>query len=92
MALTTVTANGTVTVSDLVPGGRYVAHAAGTYGGGTMTIKWSDGTNDTAFPSGELTASGALEIIVPLSTVKFVLSGATNPSIIVGITPVTQRT
>ena len=91
MAYTNITADGTTTISDLRPGGQYVWHIGGTFGGGTATLSWYDGTNTIAFSGAALTTGGAVTFYSPTSTVMVVLVGATNPDIIFGITPVTMR-
>lgn len=77
--ITTISANGTTTVN--VPEGKYVIHVAGTWGSGTLSIKWYDGTTAVEFPSGSLTANGLLEVSNGTGIIQFVLSGATNPSL-----------
>lgn len=79
-----INANGTNFIS--VDAGReYVISAAGTFGGGTLTPKWSDGTTDVAIagPSGDLalTAGAAYAVVAPTSTLKLVLAGASSPNI-----------
>lgn len=79
-----LTANGTTTLV-VDPGQDYVLSLAGTFGSGTVTPKWSDGTTDVTVvgPSGDLaiTAGAAYVITSPSSILKLVLSGATNPNI-----------
>jgi hypothetical protein len=83
-----LTANGTTLIS-VDPGQEYVLSAAGNFGGGTLTPKWSDGTSDVTVvgPSGDLalTAGAAYIIVAPTSSMKLVLSGGSSPSINVSI-------
>jgi hypothetical protein len=79
-----ITTNGT----SLIPvdaGQEYVLSVAGTFGGGTITPKWSDGTNDVTIvgPAGDLalTAGAAYVVVAPASSLKLVLTGASNPNI-----------
>jgi hypothetical protein len=53
-------------------GARYVFSIAGTWDSMTATLQWSDGTNNVAFPSGALTANGALEVVAPTNIIKLV--------------------
>jgi hypothetical protein len=79
-----INANGTTSLS-MEAGKEYVLSAAGTFGGGTLTPKWSDGTTDTTVvgPSGDLalTAGSAYVVVAPTSSLKLVLTGASSPSI-----------
>lgn len=62
--------------------------AAGTFGGGTLSIRWkAEPQTAVEYPDGSLTASGGLVIAVA-GRVDLVLSGATNPSISVVVTPI----
>jgi hypothetical protein len=84
-----LTANGITPVA--VDAGReYVISAAGTFGGGTLTPKWSDGVNDVTVtgPSGDitLTGAGAYIVVVPTGLLKIVLTGAASPSITASVT------
>jgi hypothetical protein len=83
-----ITTNGTTTI-DVDSGREYVLSASGTFGGGTLTPKWSDGTTDVtiAGAAGDIamTAGGAYVIIAPDSFLRIVLAGATSPNIKVNI-------
>lgn len=68
------------------PGRSYAFAASGTFGGGTLTLKWSiDGTTFVPFNDGvsdvALTAAGGREVIAPGRKVRVTLSGATSPDI-----------
>lgn len=89
---TAITADGTTSFTNLRPGGRYVLWAVGTsFGSGTLTINWSDGTTAVQFTNGSLTANGAIEVVMPLNQVDFVMTGSSSPSVTVGVTPVLDR-
>lgn len=79
-----ITADGTYTVSTL-PGKRYVFSAAGTFGSGTLAIKWNDGTTATAFSNSPATAAETWTFTAPSRQVDLVLSGSTAADITVGI-------
>lgn len=76
-----LTADGTTTVN--LPGGEYAVTAAGTWGSGTLAIKWNDGTNSVTYPDGSLTADGGLIIAVGTGKIDLVLSGSSSPDLIV---------
>jgi hypothetical protein len=86
----TITANGTNTFQTTM-GKQYAFKAAGTFGGGTVSLQWTDGTNDVEYPDGSFTADGAVEFLAIGSPTKVVLSGATTPSIITDVIPVSYR-
>ena len=77
----TLAANGTTSIN--LPAGEFSVHVAGTWGGGTLSIQWDDGTNSVEYSNGSLTADGQATIPVGTGKVSFVLSGATGPSLIV---------
>lgn len=77
----TITANGTTSIE--TEPGQYAIHAGGTWGSGTLSVQWNDGTNAAQFPSGSLTADGLVTVSTGVSQIDLVLSGATGPSIIV---------
>ena len=82
-----ITADGTYTVTT-TPGKRYVFSASGTFGSGSLAINWTDSAGtSTAFANSPATAAETWTFTAPTSTVSLVLSGSTNPSITVGITP-----
>ena len=87
---TNLTADGTTEFRTGV-GKNYLFTVAGTFGSGTVTLQWTDGTNDVAYPDGALTADGGIEFSSVSNPTKVVLSGATNPNILVNIVPVSQR-
>ena len=90
MAQTTITVDGTTTFPTTV-GKQYAFKAAGTFGSGTLSLQWTDGTNDVEYPDGSFTADGAVEFLALSSPTKAVLSGATTPSIIIDVIPVSYR-
>ena len=73
--MATIIESTTDTVSNLNPGGSYVIGIAGTWDGMTATLKWSDGTNDVAFPSAGFTSDAGLQFVTPTDVVK-VVTGA----------------
>ena len=79
-----INTNGTTIIS-VEAGREYVLSAAGTFGGGTLTPKWSDGTSDVtiAGPSGDLalTAGASYIVVAPTTTLKLILAGGSSPSI-----------
>lgn len=77
----TITANGTTSVT--IEPGEFAIHAGGTWGGGTLSIQWNDGTSAAEFPSGSFTDNGGLIVGSGVAQIDLVLSGATSPSIIV---------
>ena len=77
--MATIVESTTDTVSNLNPGGSYVIGIAGTWDGMTATLKWSDGTNDVAFPSAGFQADAGLQFVSPTDIVKVVTGAdATN--------------
>jgi hypothetical protein len=83
-----ITANGTNVIS-VEPGREYVLSAAGTFGGGTLTPKWSLGGSDVDIigPAGALAFTGgaAYVVVAPTSSLKLVLAGASSPNINVNV-------
>lgn len=73
------------------PGREYAFSASGTFGSGTLTLQWGDGTAYTAFKDSggdvALTAAGARVVVAPTRTVRFALTGATTPSINANLVP-----
>lgn len=63
--------------------GRYTFAALGNFGGGTLTVRFSDGTDFAVFieDSNPLTANGGFSFDLPTEYVEFSLAGATNPNI-----------
>jgi len=75
------------------PGHSYAFAAAGTFGGGILTLKWSiDGTSFVPFNDGisdvALTAAGGREVIAPGRKVRATLAGATSPDVDIELSPV----
>jgi hypothetical protein len=54
----------------VLPGETYVFSPAGTWDSMTGTLKWSDGITDVDIQT--FTADGAVEVIAPTTTLKFV--------------------
>jgi hypothetical protein len=80
-----IEADGTYTVA-VIPGHRYVFAAAGTFGGGSLAIKWLDARgNAVAFEDSPLTAAGTFAVYAPTPVVQLILSGATDPAITVSL-------
>jgi len=86
-----ITSDGTYTVTTQ-PGQRYVFSASGTFGGGSLAIQWNDGTTATAFANSPATAAETWTFTAPSKQVDLVLSGATDPSITIGLTLATGNT
>lgn len=74
-----ITANGTQKLS-LAPG-EWAFQVAGTFGSGTLAIKWTDGENVVAYPDASFTAAGGVVVAVGAADVVIALSGATNPDL-----------
>lgn len=81
----TLTSDGNTEIAT-EPGKDYVFSAAGTFGGGTLALQWSDGTNWVTFQDSSgniaLTAAGGRLVIAPGRKVRLALSGSSSPSII----------
>lgn len=84
----TITADGTSTVK--TKPGEYAIHVGGSFGGGTLSIQWSDGVNSVAFPDGSLTAAGGIVVSVGVPYVDFVLTGATSPDLDITINQISR--
>lgn len=83
-----ITADGTYT-TPITPGKYYSFGTAGTWGSGSLAIKWTDGAgNSVALPDSPLTSDGGFVFCAPTPTLTLVLSGATNPSLTVSIATV----
>lgn len=82
-----ITSDGTYTLGGLEPH-RYVIAAAGAFGGGSLAVNWSDGTNSVPFDESPLTASGGFEASIPGNRLSFVLTGSTAPSITITATSI----
>ena len=71
------------------PGGEGEFWAAGTGGGGTLTLKRSDGTTIVPIGTGSnlaaMTDSGSIRFAAAKCTLSFVLTGATNPNIVFNV-------
>lgn len=80
-----ITADGTYSVTTY-PGKFYVFSAAGTFGGGSLAVKWNDGTNATAFLESPATAAETWVFTAPSNRVDLILSGSSGASITVNFT------
>lgn len=85
-----ITADGTYTQS-VVPGVEYLLTMKGTYGGGTLLVKYTcpiDGSLKIV-DNASYTGAGKTEdrMIFPSNSISFVLSGSTTPSIVITTTP-----
>ena len=81
-----ISANDTYTVKT-IPGHRYIFSVSGNFGGGSLAIKWNDGTSATAFGESPATAAETWGFSAPTAQVDLVLTGATAPSLTLGIVP-----
>lgn len=82
----TITADGTYSLST-IPGQLYVFSVAGTFGSGSLAIKWIDPAgNATAFSTSPATSATTFTLRAPSAQVDLVLSGSTNPSLTIGLT------
>ena len=83
----TLSADGNTSVVDWI-GGEGFFVAQGTFGGGTLTLKYTTdgGTTYTAVGTDTtLTASGGGYFTLPLCSLRATLAGSTSPSIAVKI-------
>jgi len=81
-----ITADGTYTVST-IPGKSYTFAASGTFGGGSLAVKWVDAAGNSSAYAGSPAASAETWSFTAASNqVQLVLSGATDPAITIGIT------
>lgn len=90
MSQVNVTADGTTTFRTGV-GKNYLFRAAGTFGSGTVTLQWTDGTNDVAYPDAAFTEDGGIEFSSVSNPTKVVLADSTNPNLLIDVVPVSQR-
>lgn len=77
--MATIAAQNTTVNVTVTEGKRYGFRVAGTFGSGTVTLSWNDGTNTVAYPSGAFTAAGGLEILAMAPTLVVAIGTATNP-------------
>ena len=85
MAAKTITANGATEIK-VTAGKRYIFSVAGDFGGGTLTLAWSDGTNDVTIDTS--TAGELNDFIAPTGLIKATLAGATSPDLLYTLAPV----
>lgn len=90
----TITSNGSY---DFVtcPGKEYVFRASGTFGSGTVTLLWVEGSSTGAIEdfNGPIsyTSNGATQFRAPSNTVRVTLAGSSNPSIELAVFGVCNR-
>jgi len=66
------------------PGRHYGITVAGTWGSGTATVKYHDGTNYVAYEDFALTADGGKKVFVPSpGLIRISLASSTSPSLTV---------
>lgn len=84
MEVKTLTDNGTLDFKEL--DGEYFVGLRDNFGGGTLSVKWSQGgDNYTEFSvNGSYTAADEFVLKIR-GDLRFVLSGATNPDLKVGV-------
>lgn len=84
------TADGTYSVTDIEPGRQYLCTIFGTWGGGTITVRFLDPVSGESRDSANNTFNDDAEftLLVPSNAVDFVLSGATAPAISIALTPI----
>ena len=81
-----ITADGDYDVN-LRPGRDWAITVGGTWGSGTATVKYHDGTNYIAYEDFALTADGGKKVLVPSpGLVRVTVSGSTSPSLTVTTT------
>lgn len=85
-----ITADGTTT-QDVTEGAEYAISIGGSFGSGTLSIQWNDGSNANEYPSGSFTAEGGLVIVTPTDQVDFVVSGSTTPDIDITLSRIEVR-
>lgn len=82
----TLTSNGTTTFK-LKPGKNYVLDVIGTWGDGALNVYYSGDGGDLLSLS-NITDNMSSEILTASESLKFVLSGATGPKLLVRLAPV----
>lgn len=70
-----------------VAGTKYVFSASGDFGGGTISLQWSDGTEWTSFTDCVFSADGTQVVTAPVGMLRFLVEGTTNPSISANVFP-----
>tara|TARA_R110000851_G_scaffold93847_7_gene204337 strand:+ start:350 stop:640 length:291 start_codon:yes stop_codon:yes gene_type:complete len=66
---------------EMESGRKFVFSASGTFGGGTLTLKYIIKGDEVDFESGVLSAAGGFEVMPPVDTLRITLAGASAPSI-----------
>lgn len=87
-----ITADGTYPITGLQPGMRYAFGVSGTFGGGTLALKWgNDQGVYTTFNDGvadlNFTTNGGREVLFPLGIGQVVLTGSGGATIDIYCTP-----
>ena len=84
----TITSDGTTDLE--IEPGEYAVVNAGTWGGGTLSVRWNDGTNSVEFPCGSFTDDGGQIFANPTPKFSFSMTGSSSPSVIVTISKISQ--
>lgn len=85
---TTITADGQYRIGT-EQGESYLVAISGTFGSGTITLKFADTKtldNWITFQDGAFTAAAEFTLIAPTNAILFDLAGSTTPSIKIFIT------
>lgn len=86
-----ITADGSYTIPTLA-GQVYTFSVAGSFGGGSLAIKWIDAAgNSTAFSQSPVTAAASFAVRAPSDQVELVLTGSTSPLLTIGLTISSQQ-
>ena len=85
-----LTADDTYTLDGLVAGKSYLVTLYGDFGGGTLTLKYPDPTTGAIRTpeNADYTENAELTVLMPSTQLRFVLAGATDPSVAVSVTPI----
>ncbi|CAN5327447.1 hypothetical protein BH09VER1_BH09VER1_49010 [soil metagenome] len=70
-----------------VPGEKYIFSASGTFGGGTISLQWSDGTEWVTFADGVLGDDGTRVVTAPTNLIRLLVQGTTSPSLSAHVLP-----
>ena len=82
-----LTADGEYTILDLLPGQAYLVAINGDFGGGTLTLNYTDPiTQDSrSMSGGSWTAADEFSLVCVSDEIKFTLAGSTSPEISISI-------